>query len=87
MSTGPDFNAAAATASAPSFEERSPMATSADPPEAIISAATSSALLRLRPCIMTMAPSLASILAMASPKPELDPVTRARMPFTCMSIF
>src|SRR5690606_41961918 len=33
-----------------------------------------------------MAPSLASILAMASPNPELDPVTRARLPFSCMSI-
>src|SRR6185437_14653803 len=62
------------------------MATCASPPAARISAATCSARSALRPWTISRAPSRASRLAMAMPRPLLLPVTSARLPSSSRAI-
>src|SRR5258708_30294881 len=86
MSTGPSLTAAAWTWSAPASVLRSPMAMLAVPPSPRMDFATASVLASSRPCTTTAAPSAARTLAISSPRPLLDPVTRARLPPSCRSM-
>src|SRR5260221_8501193 len=56
------------------------------PPAARMFAAASSSFARVRPAIVTVAPSTASLRAIARPIPPVDPVMSAVFPFSCRSM-
>src|SRR5262245_55016007 len=88
MSRPLKFDSAAPTKrSAKPASDTLPLKATASPPAALISAATASPGAASRSLTTTLAPSLASLSAMARPMPRPEPVMSATFPFSFDILF